>query len=62
MDRDNRWDRVAQAYNLIVDGNSEFNAATAQEGLEAAYARGESDEFVKATSIGEPVKSKTATP
>ena len=56
MDRDNRWDRVAQAYNLIVDGNGEFNAATAQEGLEAAYARGESDEFVKATTIGEPVK------
>jgi 2,3-bisphosphoglycerate-independent phosphoglycerate mutase len=56
MDRDNRWDRVSQAYNLIVDGNGEFNAATAQEGLEAAYARGESDEFVKATSIGEPVK------
>lgn len=56
MDRDNRWDRVAQAYNLIVDGNSEFHASTAQEGLEAAYARGESDEFVKATTIGEPVK------
>jgi 2,3-bisphosphoglycerate-independent phosphoglycerate mutase len=33
MDRDNRWDRVAQAYNLIVDGQAEFNAATAQEGL-----------------------------
>lgn len=56
MDRDNRWDRVAQAYNLIVDGNAEFSAATAQEGLEAAYERGESDEFVKATTIGEPVK------
>jgi len=56
MDRDNRWDRVSQAYNLIVDGQAEFNAATAQQGLEAAYARGESDEFVKATTIGEPVK------
>ncbi|MBF0779452.1 lysophospholipid acyltransferase family protein, partial [Streptococcus cuniculi] len=56
MDRDNRWDRVSQAYNLIVDGQAEFNAATAQEGLEAAYARGESDEFVKATTVGEPVK------
>ena len=56
MDRDNRWDRVEQAYNLIVDGKGEFNAATAQEGLEAAYARGESDEFVKATTLGEPVK------
>ena len=56
MDRDNRWDRVAQAYNLIVDGNSEFQADTAQQGLQAAYERGESDEFVKATSIGDKVR------
>ncbi|MCI1740243.1 MAG: hypothetical protein LKM38_26945 [Pseudomonas veronii] len=57
MDRDKTaGTRVSQAYNLIVDGQAEFNAATAQEGLEAAYARGESDEFVKATTIGEPVK------
>ncbi|SDS29402.1 2,3-bisphosphoglycerate-independent phosphoglycerate mutase [Pseudomonas fuscovaginae UPB0736] len=56
MDRDNRWDRVAQAYNLIVDGQAEFQSATAQEGLQAAYERGESDEFVKATCIGEPVR------
>ncbi|AYC34665.1 2,3-bisphosphoglycerate-independent phosphoglycerate mutase [Pseudomonas cavernae] len=54
MDRDNRWDRVAQAYNLIVDSQAEFSAASAVEGLEAAYARGESDEFVKATRIGAP--------
>ena len=50
MDRDKRWDRVSQAYDLIVDGHSEFNAATAHEGLQAAYERGESDEFVKATA------------
>ncbi|MDB6142035.1 MAG: 2,3-bisphosphoglycerate-independent phosphoglycerate mutase [Pseudomonas sp.] len=56
MDRDNRWDRVASAYNLIVDGASEFKAATGVAGLEAAYERGENDEFVKATSIGDPVK------
>ncbi|MDE1168170.1 MAG: 2,3-bisphosphoglycerate-independent phosphoglycerate mutase [Pseudomonas sp.] len=56
MDRDNRWDRVAQAYNLIVDGTSEFTAATAAQGLEAAYERGESDEFVKATTIGDKVR------
>ena len=56
MDRDNRWDRVEQAYHLIVDGQGQFNAASAIEGLEAAYARDESDEFVKATTIGEPVK------
>ncbi|CAN7342135.1 2,3-bisphosphoglycerate-independent phosphoglycerate mutase [Pseudomonas sp. LjRoot71] len=56
MDRDNRWDRVQQAYELIVNGNGQFNAASAVAGLEAAYARGESDEFVKATTIGEPVQ------
>ena len=56
MDRDNRWDRVEQAYGLLVDGNGQFNAATAVEGLNAAYERGESDEFVKATTIGEPVR------
>ena len=56
MDRDNRWDRVEQAYQLLVDGQAQFNAATAVAGLNAAYARGESDEFVKTTSIGEPVQ------
>jgi 2,3-bisphosphoglycerate-independent phosphoglycerate mutase len=56
MDRDNRWDRVESAYNLIVDGKSEFQAANAKAALDAAYERGENDEFVKATSIGDQVK------
>ncbi len=56
MDRDNRWERVEQAYNLIVDGQSEFHADYAVDGLIAAYERGESDEFVKATTIGTPVR------
>ncbi|MCQ4234713.1 2,3-bisphosphoglycerate-independent phosphoglycerate mutase [Pseudomonas stutzeri] len=56
MDRDNRWDRVEQAYRLIVDGTAEYRATTAMDGLNAAYARGESDEFVKATAIGESVR------
>ena len=55
MDRDNRWDRVEQAYQLIVDGVGQFNAASATAGLQAAYERGESDEFVKAPPLGEPV-------
>lgn len=55
MDRDNRWDRVESAYNLIVDGTSEFHADTAKAALDAAYERGENDEFVKASSIGAPV-------
>lgn len=56
MDRDNRWDRVAAAYNLIVDSVADYTAETALAGLEAAYAREENDEFVKATRIGEAVK------
>ena len=56
MDRDNRWDRVQQAYELIVDGKAEFRSDYAVDGLIAAYERGESDEFVKATTIGEPVR------
>lgn len=51
MDRDNRWDRVEQAYDLITLAKGEFTTATAVEGLQNAYARDENDEFVKATVI-----------
>ena len=56
MDRDNRWDRVEQAYRLIVEGHGQFTADSAVEGLLAAYGRDESDEFVKATTVGAPVQ------
>ncbi|MDX1633989.1 MAG: 2,3-bisphosphoglycerate-independent phosphoglycerate mutase [Marinobacter sp.] len=57
MDRDNRWDRVEAAYNLLTLGEAEYTANTPVEGLEMAYERGENDEFVKPTRIqaqGEP--------
>lgn len=54
MDRDKRWDRVKIAYDLIALGRAEYQAASAGLGLEMAYARGENDEFVKATAIVEP--------
>ena len=53
MDRDNRWERVQIAYDMLTQGKSPFNAASAAAGLEQAYARGENDEFVQATVIGE---------
>ncbi|MBT9539025.1 2,3-bisphosphoglycerate-independent phosphoglycerate mutase [Thiobacillus sp.] len=60
MDRDRRWQRVQAAYDLLTLGRAEFLADSPLAGLEAAYARGESDEFVKATAIaspdGKPVK------
>jgi len=55
MDRDKRWERVRQAYDLITQGKAEFRSATAIEALHAAYARGETDEFVKASLVGEPM-------
>ena len=54
MDRDKRWERVAPAYNMIVNGIGEFTEATASEALHNAYARKESDEFVKCTVIRHP--------
>ncbi|MBY0579242.1 MAG: 2,3-bisphosphoglycerate-independent phosphoglycerate mutase [Burkholderiales bacterium] len=51
MDRDKRWERVHAAYDLMTQGIAEHHAKSAAEALEAAYARGETDEFVHATAI-----------
>jgi 2,3-bisphosphoglycerate-independent phosphoglycerate mutase len=51
MDRDNRWDRVQEAYDLMTLGKADYQAADAVSGLQAAYDRDENDEFVKATVI-----------
>ncbi|MBB3324475.1 MULTISPECIES: 2,3-bisphosphoglycerate-independent phosphoglycerate mutase [Atlantibacter] len=51
MDRDNRWDRVELAYDLMTLAQGEYQADSAVAGLEAAYARDENDEFVKPTVI-----------
>jgi len=53
MDRDNRWERVQIAYDMLTQGKAAFNTDSASEGLELAYARSENDEFVQATIIGE---------
>jgi 2,3-bisphosphoglycerate-independent phosphoglycerate mutase len=56
MDRDKRWDRTQVAYDALVRGVG-FSANNVTDALGAAYARGESDEFVKPTLIGaaEPI-------
>ncbi len=51
LDRDHRWERTQTAYELMVQGKSSFQANSALEGLEAAYQRGETDEFVQSTTI-----------
>jgi len=52
MDRDNRWDRVERAYDMLTASITDYNADSAIEALEAAYSRDENDEFVAPTQIG----------
>jgi len=58
MDRDQRWDRVHKAYNLISQGQGLHHYACPIDALEQAYARDENDEFVGASSITKPDGSK----
>jgi 2,3-bisphosphoglycerate-independent phosphoglycerate mutase len=51
MDRDNRWDRIEQAYRLLTEGVAEHSAASAADALQSAYARDENDEFVLPTVV-----------
>ena len=59
MDRDNRWDRVRQAYEMLTELKG-FKSPDALSALDAAYARAENDEFVKPTVLtgAEPVRDK----
>ena len=50
MDRDNRWERTERGYDAIVHAEG-LHAASATGAIEAAYARGETDEFVAPTAI-----------
>jgi 2,3-bisphosphoglycerate-independent phosphoglycerate mutase len=50
MDRDNRWDRVQQAWNALIDGRGQA-AVGALEAVRGAYGRGETDEFIKPTVV-----------
>ena len=54
MDRDHRWPRVKAAYDLITDASADYQAETAIQGLQLAYERDETDEFVKPTRIVPP--------
>jgi 2,3-bisphosphoglycerate-independent phosphoglycerate mutase len=51
MDRDNRWERVGRAFDAMVAAKGEA-ASDAQAAIAAAYARGETDEFIAPTVIG----------
>lgn len=62
MDRDKRWDRVRKAWDAIVEGEAAHDATDAVAALDAAYARGENDEFATPSTIdgGVPVRDGDA--
>jgi 2,3-bisphosphoglycerate-independent phosphoglycerate mutase len=54
MDRDRRWDRTKMAMDALLRGEAEGrHAKTGEAAVRAAYERGETDEFVKPTLVGE---------
>src|SRR5665648_518341 len=57
MDRDTRWDRIKLAYDALVYGQG-FFAAGAQAAVDAAYKRGENDEFVRPTVVAPELDSR----
>jgi 2,3-bisphosphoglycerate-independent phosphoglycerate mutase len=53
MDRDRRWDRTQAAYDLLVHGRAPHHEETGVQAVMAAYDRGETDEFIVATTVGD---------
>jgi 2,3-bisphosphoglycerate-independent phosphoglycerate mutase len=56
MDRDRRWERTQRAYDMLVHGRAPFQAASGEEAVKAAYERGETDEFIEPTLVGEEAR------
>ena len=58
MDRDKRWERVKEGYDLIVSGVGE-KVTSAVDAIQASYDAGVTDEFIKPVCVvdeaGEPV-------
>ena len=53
MDRDKRWERVQRAYDMLVHASAPFHADSGEQAVADAYRRGETDEFVEPTLVGE---------
>lgn len=52
MDRDNRWERVQRAYDVMVAATG-ARFASADDAVAAGHAAGQSDEFIAAAAIGD---------
>ena len=53
MDRDRRFERTQRAYDMLVHGQAPHHAASGAQAVRGAYERGETDEFIAPTLVGE---------
>jgi 2,3-bisphosphoglycerate-independent phosphoglycerate mutase len=53
MDRDTAWDKTLVALKALVNGEGEYKTSTPREAIEESYKRGQTDEFIRPTIIGD---------
>jgi 2,3-bisphosphoglycerate-independent phosphoglycerate mutase len=56
MDRDNRWERIQKAYDLLVHGKADHSADSGEQAAKAAYERDETDEFIAPATVGDEAR------
>ncbi len=56
MDRDRRWERTQRAYDMLVHGRAPHSADSGELAVQNAYRRGETDEFIDPTLVGEEAR------
>jgi 2,3-bisphosphoglycerate-independent phosphoglycerate mutase len=53
MDRDRRWERTQRAYDMLVHASAPYHADSGEQAVQDAYRRGETDEFIEPTLVGD---------
>jgi 2,3-bisphosphoglycerate-independent phosphoglycerate mutase len=53
MDRDRRWERTQRAYDMLVHALAPYRADGGEQAVQDAYRRGETDEFIEPTLVGD---------
>jgi 2,3-bisphosphoglycerate-independent phosphoglycerate mutase len=60
MDRDRRFERTQRAYDMLVHGRAggrgQYHAQSGEQAVRDAYERGETDEFIEPTLVGEEAR------
>jgi 2,3-bisphosphoglycerate-independent phosphoglycerate mutase len=56
MDRDRRWERTQRVYDMLVHGRAPYHADSGEHAVTDAYGRGETDEFIEPTLVGDDAR------